>query len=453
MVVGLGRTVAPAQPECRHIGDPRTLLKMSGSAEAAGSGSTGDPEKAPPRQRMANLSLGRIRTLLRDNCTDRNVIEKAALFHKLAQEKAPNSTGGRSVEPRPHRGMMDILELPKTMSKCLALAEVIAQDDDDDDDDDGRPVGVNAEGEHVIEMIDDNEWDDIFNAQARENRALPLSLFSPSALDHTPPALDCRRRGVGHDVRARLPPGRDRAGHRGLQDRDALISGRPLQHEHRDALAAGRRLRLGAAAGSTAQGPRPVHDSAAWSARRLRPTGPTHRPVPPPPTSLAGRLLPVHAGPRPWTRRADITTAAATARRSRRPRRPRGGDRAAARRRLGRGRGGRELGGRAPRAACARTASASARWRARVSGAPGEPAAWARAASRPGRSAPPRPRRTRRRVRPAACRRPPASRCCLPAPPRRARAARLDAAAARRARLQERARVLVALRAGDLAER
>ena len=145
---------------------------MSGSAEAAGSGSTGDPEKAPPRQRMANLSLGRIRTLLRDNCTDRNVIEKAALFHKLAQEK------GAEFDRRPidwNRGlivgMMDILELPKTMSKCLALAEVIAQDDDDDDDDDDHPVGVNAEGEHVIEMIDDNEWDDIFNVYEARNRS------------------------------------------------------------------------------------------------------------------------------------------------------------------------------------------------------------------------------------------------------------------------------------------
>ena len=220
---------------------------MSGSAEAAGSGSTGDPEKAPPRQRMANLSLGRIRTLLRDNCTDRNVIEKAALFHKLAQEK------GAEFDRRPidwNRGlivgMMDILELPKTMSKCLALAEVIAQDDDDDDDDD-HPVGVNAEGEHVIEMIDDNEWDDIFNAQARETaRSLSLSFLRRPSITHLP--LLTADAAAGHDVRARLPPGRDRARRRGLQDRDALHQGRPLQHEHRDALAAGRRLRLGAAA-------------------------------------------------------------------------------------------------------------------------------------------------------------------------------------------------------------
>ena len=185
MVVGLGTNCSTSTT---RVQAPGTLLKMSGSAEAAGSGSTGDPEKAPPRQRMANLSLGRIRTLLRDNCTDRNVIEKAALFHKLAQEK------GAEFDRRPidwNRGlivgMMDILELPKTMSKCLALAEVIAQDDDDDDDDDDHPVGVNAEGEHVIEMIDDNEWDDIFNAQARETaRSLSLCFLRRPSITRLP---------------------------------------------------------------------------------------------------------------------------------------------------------------------------------------------------------------------------------------------------------------------------
>ena len=121
-------------------------------------------EGAPSDSSRPKISLGRIQALLRDNVTDPFVMEKAQNFFALATEKGfEKDNGPIQWNRRLVLRMMEILELPKVMNKCLILAEVIAPDADaEDEEDEGENGGANP---HVIEMIDDSEWNEIFNMQ------------------------------------------------------------------------------------------------------------------------------------------------------------------------------------------------------------------------------------------------------------------------------------------------
>lgn len=97
--------------------------------------------------------------------SDQFVQDRAPLFVSLAHEpgfaRRPDIAWSRALIIR----MMEILRLPTTMTKCLGLAEVIALDDDDGGGDDDDDAAADAGQPHVIEMIDDGEWNEIFNAQ------------------------------------------------------------------------------------------------------------------------------------------------------------------------------------------------------------------------------------------------------------------------------------------------
>merc|ERR1719408_677177 len=96
------------------------------------------------------MTLGLIKTLLSDNCTTQAVRDKAPLFLKLVQdpgfERQPDIEWNRKLILR----MVEILELPKLMIKCLGLAEVISKDDDDDDDENDYYAAAHGQP-HVIE--------------------------------------------------------------------------------------------------------------------------------------------------------------------------------------------------------------------------------------------------------------------------------------------------------------